>query len=267
MTSRDLDQFYTNPIIAKELFNLTLKTVKDPSKLVFLEPSAGSGSFSKLFPPNSIALDIDPKAPNIIKMDFLEFQAPFDNALVIGNPPFGKNSSLAIKFFNKSALFSKYICMILPKTFRKDSVVNKLDLNLHLVEERTLPYNSFVFNMSPYHVPCVFQIWEKRDFKRTKIPQKLKTSVFEFSTKSNSDFAIRRVGALAGKIFKNFDNYSPNSHYFINIDAKFDKNKVFEIIDESFDQLHIQAQNSAGNPSLSKHELISIIEKNPLFNL
>ena len=41
---------------------------------------------------------------------------------VIGNPPFGRQSSLAIKFIKKSCSFSDTISFILPKSFKKDSM-------------------------------------------------------------------------------------------------------------------------------------------------
>ena len=37
-------------------------------------------------------------------------------------PPFGKVSSLAIRFFNKCAQFSDVIAFIIPRTFNKVSV-------------------------------------------------------------------------------------------------------------------------------------------------
>ena len=53
--------------------------------------------------------------------------------LVVGNPPFGKISSIAIKFFNKSAEYADCIAFIIPRTFKRVSVQNKLNLNFHLM--------------------------------------------------------------------------------------------------------------------------------------
>ena len=50
-----------------------------------------------------IGLDIEPKEKYIIKINFFDYKPEEDKKyLVIGNPPFGKVSSLAVKFFNKS---------------------------------------------------------------------------------------------------------------------------------------------------------------------
>ena len=59
----------------------------------------------------------------------------YKSCLTIGNPPFGKNSSLAISFFNKAAEFSDIIAFILPQTFSKDSVKNRLNLSFFLIME------------------------------------------------------------------------------------------------------------------------------------
>ena len=49
-----------------------------------------------------IRLDIEPKEKDIIKINFFDYKPEEDKKyLVIGNPPFGKVSSLAVKFFNK----------------------------------------------------------------------------------------------------------------------------------------------------------------------
>jgi predicted RNA methylase len=269
MLSRKLDQFYTKQNIAKECYDLICNTI-NIFNYKLIEPSAGKGSFSDLFHENSIAIDLDPQKKNIIKQDFFDFEINSNNNIVIGNPPFGKNSSLAIKFFNKSAIFSKYICMILPKTFKKDSIINKLDFSFHLLKEINLPKNSFLFNDKDYDVPCVFQIWEKREIKREKKIQKNKTKYFDFVKKNEGEIAIRRVGGLAGKVIEDFEKYKEPSHYYIKINSNKeislnDKN-IFEILKKCYEKFNEKAKNTAGNPSLSKHELITIFEEEYLKN-
>lgn len=140
---------------------------------------------------------------------------------------------LAVKFFYRAALFSEYICFILPKTFKKDSIVNKLDSNFHLLTDLMLPKNSFIYNGLDYDVPCVFQIWKKESIQRNVILKSLTSNFFEFTNPILADFAIRRVGNLAGKVIIDFKKY------------------------ESFNEI---ARNTSGNPSLSKKELIEILE-------
>lgn len=78
---------------------------------IHLEPSAGTGSFYNIMDKNKkLGLDIEPKTKDIHKIDFFDYKPEKDKKyLVIGNPPFGKISSLAVKFFNKSAEFADCI--------------------------------------------------------------------------------------------------------------------------------------------------------------
>lgn len=63
-----------------------------------------------------------------------------------------------------------------------------------------MPINSFLLNGNAYDVPCIFQIWIKKDYKR-KITEKLVPINFTFVKKSeNPDISFRRVGVYAGKI-------------------------------------------------------------------
>ena len=43
----------------------------------------------------------------------------YKNILIVGNPPYGKNCSTAINFFNHAVTISDFIAFIIPKTFRK----------------------------------------------------------------------------------------------------------------------------------------------------
>jgi predicted RNA methylase len=137
MNARKLDQFYTKSEIAKKCIDTVEKLCNFSNYDIILEPSAGCGTFLDLLPIDKrIGLDIDPKLPEIIKQDFLSFIPNKNHTyLIIGNPPFGKNSSLAIKFFNISAEFSSVIAFILPRTFKKASIINKLNDKFNLIYE------------------------------------------------------------------------------------------------------------------------------------
>ena len=76
-----LDQFFTKPEIAKKYYLKTLKFLKKENinieDCLFVEPSAGDGSFFKLLPKNQrIGLDLYPMAEGIIKKDFLNWTPP-----------------------------------------------------------------------------------------------------------------------------------------------------------------------------------------------
>ena len=140
-----------------------------PDDLI-IEPSAGNGSFIsgiKSFSNNCIFYDLEPENPEIIKQDFLtgnynDLSTKYNNIHIIGNPPFGRQSSLAIKFIRKSCEFCNSISFILPKSFKKDSLKQKIPLNFHLILESDLPEKSFLVDGVEHDVPCVFQIWKKK---------------------------------------------------------------------------------------------------------
>lgn len=263
MKSRKLDQFYTKSEVAKKCIDFLYKNIKiNQDSVLFIEPSAGGGSFYNLLPENNrFGLDIDPKMKEIIKADFFKYDFTTTVSkkfvITIGNPPFGKNSSLALKFLNKSANFSNYIAFIIPKTFKKNSTVKKINKNIHLIAELDLDKSSFIFNNNDYDVPCIFQIWEKKSYQRKDIIESLTHHDFIFSTQDDADFAIRRVGGLAGKIILEFKSYAKSSHYFIK--ATKNKNDLIDI----FKQIdwNDAKYNTAGNPSISKTEIIKFYQK------
>lgn len=265
-----LDQFYTKSYIAKYCYDKIFTIYNYNDFINFVEPSAGNGSFFNLFPNDKrIGMDIDPKADGITKMNFfdfgyLELNSQRDkNVITIGNPPFGRICSLAIKFFNHAAKFSNVIAFIVPKTFKKQSIKNKLNLNFKLILSEDLPSNSFIFNDEEYHVPCCFQIWEKSSNKRQVKVISLNNDLFDFSDKEHANMAIRRVGGRAGKAFKVIKDLSKSSNYFLNFKSKRIKKDKFIDIVNSIDFTSI-TKNTAGVRSLSKPELIQTLKKHKL---
>jgi hypothetical protein len=254
--AQQLDQFFTKPLVAKACFNtLQAYLANHPTQFdCWLEPSAGAGSFFDLMPDNRLGVDIHPQREGVQPGDFLNYSLPAKKYLALGNPPFGKNSSLAIQFFNRCAMFCEIIAFIVPKTFKKVSVINKLQENFHLVEELELPEFAFELEGFDYDVPCVFQIWRNLKTPRAQIVTRNKHDDFHFVTKEEGDFAIQRVGVNAGAVKPEFEHCAPPSHYFLK--AGKEVQAVFEQIDWS-----PVKYNTAGNPSIAKNELITLYEK------
>jgi len=208
-----LDQFYTKECVAKKYIDILFSKISPDNFDIILEPSAGSGSFFSLLPEDKReGIDLDPKHKDIKKQDFLEY-IPGDNKkyMVVGNPPFGRVSSLAIKFFNKSAEFSDIIAFIIPRTFKRTSVQNKLNLYFHLIFSEDLPLKPCCFE-PVMNAKCCFQIWEKRDIKRSVIKNPLSHNDFDFvnfgplddknqpTPPKEADFALKAYGGGCGKI-------------------------------------------------------------------
>ena len=250
MSARSLNQFYTKDSIVRKV----LKTINLNNYKTVIEPSYGSGAFvQQIEHDNLLYVDIDSLDPDH-RADFLTYNPETNGrVLVLGNPPFGKNSSLAVKFFNHASTFADTIAFILPRTFQKNSIKNRLNLNFHLVQEEVLPTNSFIFKGEDYAVPCVWQIWEKQDTPRTKVLKRLRCDAFSFvSREDNPDIAIRRVGVNAGRIFTtDLDTRSKQSHHFL----KLSDDNLRRIRTLGLETCETKFM-TAGNPSLGKSDLI-----------
>lgn len=269
------EKFYTKSLIAKLCIDYFMEHVKPDIDDTIIEPSAGSGSFSlKLIEQfkNVYAYDIDPASAHILKQDFLKLSLKhflkdgITNIHIIGNPPFGRQSSLARKFIKKSSDLATTISFILPKSFKKPCYQKSFPLNYHLLFQKDIPSNSFTINDSDIDVPCVFQIWKKSECDREKYKQPIPL-FYSFVKKDNSpDIAIRRVGVYAGKIFKKTNDKNIQTHYFIKLNRPislsvdkivtiFSKNALFDV------------NNTVGARSISKGEVIVQLNKVPLLNL
>ena len=166
-----LDKFYTNEDVAVDCWKAVVSTIGQP-KTPLIEPSAGGGSFLRAVESTgnhvSEAYDIDPEYKGIEQADFLSVKREYDGAITIGNPPFGHRCRLAIDFFNYAAEFSDAVCFVIPVTFAKWSVQNKLDDEYKLVYSRRLEDDSFNEEGKPYSIRCLFQIWVRRNGRYDK---------------------------------------------------------------------------------------------------
>jgi len=263
-----LDKFYTIPTISKQCIDKVDELCDIAKYDLIVEPSAGNGSFLNQIPSNKkIGIDISPEQPNIIKQDFFDYSPPTtsSNILVLGNPPFGRISSVAIKFFNHSAKWANVIAFIIPRTFRKISVQNKLDTSFHLVYDEDIPTSPCSFSPKMM-VKCCFQIWEKKEIKRQIIELPVTHPDWEFlklgplddkgqpTPPSGADFAMRAYGGKIGEIrTTGLNELRPKSwHWFkVNIDKK-------ELI-ERFSKLdYSNSVNTARQNSMGRGELVSL---------
>jgi hypothetical protein len=254
------DQFYTKESVAKKCINQILTLIPECSTYLWIEPSAGSGAFYNNLPSDftQIGIDIDPKSDGIVKDDYLSWDYPTDlkrqQVIVYGNPPFGRQSSLAKAFIKKSCQFANVIAFILPKSFVKPSMITCFDLKFHCVSSTDLDEKSFLLNESDYDVPCVFQIWQKKDDIR-QVEQKVEPRGYTYGNEINYHFAVRRVGVNAGKCFKKCEaGFSPSSHYFLTLHSNRNLETIVELMNR-----HIFPSNTVGPRSLSQSEINSVL--------
>lgn len=280
------DKYYTKLNIVEDCKVQIEKHINIKKNDLIIEPSAGNGSFLKIIKElsqNYKFYDLIPENKEIIKQDFLllsvdkiiepltnhninekapknlknSFERLYKKIHIIGNPPFGRQSSLAIQFIKKCCEFADTISFILPRSFKKDSCKAKFDKFFHLVYEKDLPKNSFSVGGEDCDVPCVFQIWKKKKTERV-IPDKIEPKNFKFVTKTEPhDISFRRVGVYAGKIDKNTNDKSIQSHYFI----KFINNKSTDDNIKLLEKINFDLNNTVGPKSISKQELIKEFNK------
>jgi len=243
-----LDKFYTKN-------NIVDNILKKINVLIYdnvVEPSAGNGSFSSKIK-DIHAYDISPDNDSIIKQDFLKLIPNFSGSvLVIGNPPFGKNSSLALSFIKHSCSFADTIAFILPKSFKKQSFYEKIPLNFWKTYEEDIPDNSFTYESETVNIPCVFQIYEKKEILREKT-KIIVPDFFSFVSKDKAKLSIRRVGIYSGRADMNYGDKSTQSHYFIDTENP----EKFVSISNSLVWEH---NNTVGPRSISKKEFIDKIK-------
>lgn len=162
-----LDKYYTPVSLARELIGLTVDKIGLQNISQFVEPSAGSGSFSNILSTikDAIAIDIEPDSADIIKSDYLSYFLPYKKGrCIIGNPPFGSKMLLAREFFNKSILEGDYVAFILPiSQINNDVFLYKFDLIY------SCDLGEVMFSDRPVH--CCFNIYERpRSGKLNKKP-------------------------------------------------------------------------------------------------
>jgi len=225
------EEYFTLPKVAQDCVDTLLRLYPDSKK--FLEPSAGNGSFSNYLRTKGTVVesDITKRIPTCIAQDFLMMNPIAKYDAVVTNPPFGRASNLATKFFNHATKFSDVIAFIVPSSWENRFFIwDKLDLNYHLAYSEELPKTSFVSPSGTVfegeYLNCVFQIWERRDTARekrlkyrsddfefvrpTNVREILAKNAYnrdlkpEFATDPSELITIRTHGSRAGKILENY---------------------------------------------------------------
>lgn len=211
-----------------------------------LEPCCGAGSLAVWLPGIVEVRDlIDYSFPNTIISNYLT-SPHSSHDLVFTNPPFGRAGSTASKIFNRATLDSDRIAMILPTSFRKISLVDRLNQWFHPVVDELLPCQFFELpDGTTRKVNTVFQMWERRNYKRGYI--KAVTNCLNFFKQvpqEIAEYALRGQGSSAGKILEGL-NHSPASTRFLHGG----KEKV-----EQFDWTTI-ASFTAGIPAIGLRDI------------
>jgi predicted RNA methylase len=211
------EQYYTPGGLAGKLIAEVAALVPDLAERTVIEPAGGTGSFIKAAQAAGVteflSFDIEPKHDLVKKADFLVKKITAKDAVTISNPPFGRNNSLSIPFFNKAAQHSEYICFIVPRSWRKWSVVNRLDRRFHLIADHDIMID-YVDDLGERlskrtSLSTCFQIWQRRDDLRPLIKVQ-DLGLIEKCGPEVADVALTIFGFGCGKVRTEFER-KPNS--------------------------------------------------------
>jgi len=217
------EQFYTPPEVADRILRNVEKRIGNLSERVLLEPAGGTGAFIEAAKSYGltkvISFDIEPHHKKIALGDFLDQEIDKHGLLTITNPPFGRNNSLSIPFFNKAAQVSDLIVFIVPRSWRKWSVQNRLDQNFHLVRDDDLTINYVDVNGQDSNAKdrlrtCV-QYWERKSKLRPIVKVK-DMGIIERTTPELADAALTQFGYNCGKLTTDFERRKVTTQMYLN---------------------------------------------------
>ena len=211
------EQYYTPSDLAETLISEVLAAVPDLAKRTIIEPAGGTGSFIKaaqaIGVTEFLSFDIEPKHALVKKADFLSKKLTAKDAVTISNPPFGRNNSLSIPFFNKAAQHSEFICFIVPRSWRKWSVINRLDRRFHLIADHDIliDYEDDLGERlsSRTSLSTCFQIWQRKAELRPIIKVRDMGLIAKCGPEQ-ADVALTIFGFGCGKVRTEFER-KPNS--------------------------------------------------------
>lgn len=218
------EQYYTPRDLASSLVSKVERLVSDFSSRIVLEPAGGTGAFveaAKAFGAKKVlSVDIEPKHSDVSKGNYLESSMKFKDAITISNPPFGRNNSLSIPFFNRAADHSEYIAFIVPRSWRKWSVINRLDRRFHLIHDEDLSIDyvddSHTLISHKNNLKTCFQIWQRKE----KLREIVKVEDKGFVTKvkpGEADVALTVFGFSCGKVNTEFERKANTTRMFLKL--------------------------------------------------
>lgn len=198
---KSYDSYFTNKELAKRIVEIVDQKIGIDTFDLIIEPSAGNGSFLPYLPAEkTIAYDIDPKHPSIIKQDFLKLDIKTNpvKTLVIGNPPFGRQSLTAFKFLKKSMQLADTVAFILPKACLYLQQ-RKVRPTFHLIHEQFIKFSQSFYRLDGYPATttesyCIFQIYLRKECCRpTDIYNTYDFQILPSVNNKDGDIFIQRI--------------------------------------------------------------------------
>ena len=218
------EQYYTPRDLAEKLVQKTKALIPDFSSRTVLEPAGGTGAFVEAAKSAGakkvLSVDIEPKHAEVGLANYLEAPLNLTDAVTISNPPFGRNNSLSIPFFNRAAEHSEFIAFIVPRSWRKWSVINRLDRRFHLVldEDLQIDYvdDTHTLISQKNLLKTCFQVWQRKDELRPIV--KIEDRGFVTKVKPDeADIALTVFGFSCGKVNEEFERKPNTTRMFLKL--------------------------------------------------
>lgn len=218
------EQYYTPPTTAALVVDRLLSHNPHLAKSSWLEPAGGTGTFIEVLKQRGIndieSYDIEPHHDDVRVGNFLDQTLTNKNYVAIGNPPFGRNNALSVPFFNKCSAVSAVICFIVPCSWRKWSVTNRLDTNFHLVDDYDLDINyvsvdGTILSDNSHLRTCV-QTWERRD-QRREIVRVTDNGIIKKCGPEEADVALTIFGFSCGTVRTEFPRVPNTTQMFVKL--------------------------------------------------
>jgi hypothetical protein len=218
------EQFYTPLELAHALVGDVEAVLGSLQGKTVLEPAGGTGSFVEAAYAKGvkgvISFDIEPLHEKVLLGNFLDQELREQSLITISNPPFGRNNSLSIPFFNHAARVSDAICFIVPRSWRKWSVTNRLDLNFELVSDKDLAIDymdsegELISDKS--RLATCFQIWKRTGTPRAAV-KITDMGVIQKVSPELADISMTIFGYGCGSIKQDFDRVPNTTQLFLKL--------------------------------------------------
>ena len=199
-----------------------------------IEPAGGTGAFiravQELGVSTVLSFDSEPKFAGVAQGDFLatdlanlpelRYLEPH-SAVAISNPPFGRNNSLSIPFFNHAASGCGTIAFIVPRSWRKWSVANRLDRNFHLVRDLDVVVDYVGADGAPLanklRLNTCFQIWQYSDGPVRARMSVQDLGVVQKVAATDADVALTIFGFGCGRVLTEFERRPNTTRMFLKL--------------------------------------------------
>lgn len=250
------EQFYTPLATANFVIAHVNELIPKLGSRHLLEPAGGTGAFiqaaNDLGVTKVTSFDIEPLHPQVQLASFLDVELPNHKFITVSNPPFGRNNSLSIPFFNHAAPVSDFIAFIVPRSWRKWTVINKLDRNFQLIRDLDLAINyvdefGYEINAKDRLRTCV-QFWARTSTPRPLIHVEDLGLISKVSP-LEADVALTIFGYNCGTVNENFPRVKNTTQMYL----KLNHPRAFEALKSAnFRQFYM---NTATTEALSIAEI------------